>query len=490
MLLNDRRQSAAWGLLVLTSTVYFMADNEADPDLWVHLLTGRRILESAAVPRVDDLSYTAAGAPWVDHEWLAQVLMAAAYLHLGDTFLWLLKLAVGCVTAWLLWRPIAAGSRRFWVRAVVMLLAVTVVSRGFAVRPQIFTYLGVALLLRWLEGRGGESPRAGAGSLVAVAAAFALWANLHGGFVAGLGILAVYAAVTPGLFDARRWRFLLAAAVGVCANPYGVTMLAYLGRELFAPHPSTEWQPLAVGDPAQTTFLLLVAALSATLPFAQTLRRAPWRAALCVVFLGMAFSHQRHTPLLALAAAGPLAEQLDGAWAWVEQRTAFRLSGLAQAVLTLAVLVLAVVQAGLLGMRVSGDRFHVVFDGSEYPVAAVRYLKGQSFRGNVAVPLDWGSYVLWHLSPQVKVSLDGRFATIYPPSVVASNFDFFVGASDRLAREYPTHAVLAPARSQPALSRQAGWSVRYRDEVAQVIVQGAPGEPVSGVAARGRLPFP
>lgn len=487
---DERRQRAAWALLVLTSTVYFLAGNEADPDLWVHLLTGRRILESGQVPRVDDLSYTAAGASWVDHEWLAQCLMAATYLHVGDTALWLLKLAVGCATAFLLWRPIAAGSGRFWVRGVVMLLGVAIVSRGFAIRPQIFTYLAVAALLRWLEGREPDSPRADAAALAVVAAGFAVWANLHGGFVAGLGILAVYATVTPALFDRRRWRLLLAAVLGVCANPYGARLLGYLAQELTVPHPSTEWQPLALGDPAQVTFILFVAALLATLPFAQALRRVPWRAALCALFVVMAFSHQRHTPLLALTAAGPLAEQLDGAWSWAERRTSFRLSALAQAVLTLAVLALCAFQGTLLGMRLFADRFHVVFDGAEYPVAAVRYLRGQSFRGNLAVPLDWGSYVLWHLAPNVKVSLDGRFATVYPPSVVESNFNFFVGASDRLVKDFPTNAVLAPARAQPTVSRQAGWSVRYRDEVAQLVVQGAPSDTVAGRAVAGRLPFP
>jgi len=46
---------------------------------------------------------------------------------------------------------------------------------------------------------------------------------------------------------------------------------------------------------------------------------------------------------------------------------------------------------------------------------------------NLAVPLDWGEYVLWFLAPQVKVSLDGRFATVFPEQVVADNFDFFTG---------------------------------------------------------------
>ncbi|MGH7787698.1 MAG: hypothetical protein ACRERC_12570, partial [Candidatus Binatia bacterium] len=106
----------AWWLLIASSALYFLADNEADNDLWVHLFGGRLILAQGGVPRSDAFSYTAAGLPWVDHEWLTQVGMAALFDSGGATAVWLAKLAIGLLTAWLIWLPVARRSSSPWVR--------------------------------------------------------------------------------------------------------------------------------------------------------------------------------------------------------------------------------------------------------------------------------------------------------------------------------------------------------------------------------------
>ena len=51
----------------------------ANPDLFWHLNAARRIVETGAIPRADWLSYTRAGAPWVDFEWLSQLLWLGAF---------------------------------------------------------------------------------------------------------------------------------------------------------------------------------------------------------------------------------------------------------------------------------------------------------------------------------------------------------------------------------------------------------------------------
>ena len=33
----------------------------------------------------------------------------------------------------------------------------------------------------------------------------------------------------------------------------------------------------------------------------------------------------------------------------------------------------------------------------------------------MTVDFDWGEYVIWHLGPQVRVSVDGRRETVYAP---------------------------------------------------------------------------
>src|SRR5579859_459850 len=55
----------------------------ADPDILWHVVTGNWILAHGAVPHADPFSYTMPGAPWVAHEWLAEVLLGAAYDAMG-----------------------------------------------------------------------------------------------------------------------------------------------------------------------------------------------------------------------------------------------------------------------------------------------------------------------------------------------------------------------------------------------------------------------
>lgn len=486
----------AWALLVVSSAFYFLGDHEADNDLWMHLYSGRRIVAEHAIPRLDDASYTAARLPWVDHEWLSQVGLATLFAAGGSPALWLAKLAVGLLTAWLLWQPVRRHAWSPWVRGLVLVLALATMARGYAVRPQVITYCGVAALLAWLD-----RPRRGAPgwtAYAAVAAGFCLWANAHGAVVAGIGILGLYALLgSPRRDDLEvpaRAGLLLAALGAVCLNPYGPALLGYIANELRGPHPISEWQPLAFADSGQRPAVLLLVALGATLPWARLLRRRLWWAALVALVAAMTLRSQRHTPLLALCAAAPLADQLQHLFERVAARTRWRLSGTATAIVAVALLGLAALQLGGRGAQLWRDGGRMVFAAADYPVGALRFARAAGLRGNLALPLDWGGYALWHGAPALKVSLDGRFATVYPPAVVEDGFAFFRADGDpaaaRLIDAYPTTLVLVPRGTPTPLDGHPEWRLLYSDEVAALY--GREGSPASAasVAPRGRLPFP
>jgi len=50
-----------------------------DPDLWWHLANGRLMIAMGGWPHVDVYSFSAAGHPWIMHEWLADLGMYLAY---------------------------------------------------------------------------------------------------------------------------------------------------------------------------------------------------------------------------------------------------------------------------------------------------------------------------------------------------------------------------------------------------------------------------
>jgi hypothetical protein len=468
-----------WALLLGSSLLYFFTTNEADNDLWGHVLFGRDILAAGAVPHVDTYSYTAAGRAWIDHEWLAQVVMASTYAQAGSAGLLVLKFTLAAGTAALLFAMIRRRTTLPEVWGGLGMLTLAVLARGFAVRPQIVTYCGVALLL-WLIDRYQHQHRR---ALWACPAVFLVWANAHGGYTLGLAVLGLFCAAeclrTRALATQPLLVLIGSAAVTAC-NPYGLQLPGYIWSELVRPHPIGEWQPVAVGDTGQFVFLAMAGLFVVTLPFFRDWRTEGWQPILALLMAAMALRSQRHTPVFALCAATPLAGQLDEAWRWVTQRSSVTLSVAAQRVIALALVSVAAVQLVLTGLRWRRDGFQIVFDPSDYPVAAVQALRHAGVHANLIVPLDWGEYVLWHLAPTVKVSFDGRFATVYPEDMVFKNFGFFSGATGwrRLIDDYPTDAVLLPVGSLSPITRQSNWERVYGDDVAEVYARTERSDPM------------
>jgi len=461
-----------WALLLACSAVYFFSINEADNDLWGHVLFGRSILALGIVPRVDPYSYTVVGQPWMNHEWLSQTILAVAFEWAGSRGLLLVKFLVATVTFLLLLSMVRRRTETSFIWGGVGLSSIAILARGFAIRPQIFTYCGTALTLWLIDRYCGGRTRA----LLWFPVVFFGWVNLHGGFILGLGILGLFSAAEL-LRDRRKaWRPWLAliGSTGVTAiNPFGPRLLLYIWNELSRTHPITEWQHAAPTDPAHFVFFAMLAAFVLTLPLRRDWRENGWEVMLALGVAALALRHQRHTPVFALCAAAPLAAQLESTKAWLAAHSTLTLSVGAQRIIGYGVVTMALLQLYLTGARLWRDRLQVVFDPHDYPVVAVDALRQSDASLNLAVPLDWGEYALWFLAPQVKVSIDGRFATVFPEQVVADNFDFFTSAPTwrRLLDQYPTEAVLLPTDWSSPIRREPGWQRAYGDAVAEIYIR-------------------
>ena len=70
-----------------------LSASRSDPDLWGHLRFGLDWWDTFTLPLVDPYSFTQ-DRPWINHEWLSEAAMGAAYLAAGVSGLVLLKIAV------------------------------------------------------------------------------------------------------------------------------------------------------------------------------------------------------------------------------------------------------------------------------------------------------------------------------------------------------------------------------------------------------------
>ena len=69
-----------------------IAGTTGDPDLWGHVRFGQDMFAHGAVRLPDTYSFTA-DRVWINHEWLAEMLMAAAFDWFGAAGLNLLRIA-------------------------------------------------------------------------------------------------------------------------------------------------------------------------------------------------------------------------------------------------------------------------------------------------------------------------------------------------------------------------------------------------------------
>ena len=438
-----------------------------DSDTYWHIAAGKWILEHDALPRVDIYSFTKAGEPWISSSWLAQVLYAEAYelagwagpIVLAATFI----AATFALITFLLARRIPS------TYAIMIALAALVLSMPhlFA-RPHV---LVLPIMVAWVNGLVSASDRGEAPSFWLLPLV-ALWANLHGGFVFGLALVAPFA--FDALWNAEspqrralalRWIvFGICAGAACCATPYGWGSLL-ASRKIFGLGELLrliyEWMP--VDFSRFNSFEACVLALIAGSLYCGV-RLSPPRIILLLGLLHMALSHVRNieifallTPLVALA---PLASQFRlQADRFV--RTAFPIGP--------AATLLAIAGVSTWAMA-ANYKFSPV--PVQSPAAAVDVLKDRNAK-RILNDLPFGGYLI---SRDIPVFIDGRaelygeqFEMAYYRALQLKDVNVFLN----MLKSYDIDAVmLTPATPAASLlDHLDGWRRVYSDENAVVHIR-------------------
>jgi len=263
--------------LIFGIGIYFLIITHAsavlrDPDTFWHIIVGQWIIAHGTVPDHGIFSATMANAPWLDQEWLAEILMAWGYDHFGFA-----ALAVGTALC-------EAAAMAILLRALLGMLPPiyamfgTVLAGGLwfphlLARPYILT---IPILVVWAAAlvRARSDDRAPSPWFALL---ILLWANLHGSFMFGIGLAGLFAVEAVLLAPdwrgrvrtVRDWGFFGVLSLGAASiTPYGLhgllfpfhminmTALTYIG----------EWQGVNFSQSWSAVFLIwLLAVLFAAL---------------------------------------------------------------------------------------------------------------------------------------------------------------------------------------------------------------------------------
>jgi hypothetical protein len=467
-------------ILCFATAFYLFSYVTADPDLWGHLKFGADHWQSGHLARTDLYSFTAHGNRWINHEWLAELLFYLTYRFFGDPGLLFGKLVIGLSIVWVLLRICDMRRHSPLSLAFGMILAVYAARKGFMIRPQLFSFLFFALFLYLFHLYFFKYKN----RLFFLPLLMAVWVNLHGGFIMGWAlVIGVTGWKTLERIISRKpspqlgqlWIWLLAVSLATLANPYGYRLLVFLYQTLSVPRAITEWEPINVWNLSHLRFKLM-AVLFFTLLVVNFRRVEGWEAAALVAILFAAFRYQRHTPFFAMAAVPFIVHRLTETADYVKNRFHWaRLGRTANIALAAAFLILSGYQLynGLYIYMVGKGR--IIVDPIEYPVGAVRFLKLNGAEGNLLLPFTWGEYAIWHLYPFCRVSIDGRFRTVYPESVIK---DHFIHQDDTtgwkgLLEKYPADIIISQQSRffHDLIGRTDEWVYVYSDRTAIVFLR-------------------
>ena len=305
-------------LAVGVAAIALCLNRDLNGDLYLLLFSGRYVAHHGPVG-YDPFPTIEHGREWLNQQWLSEVGFYGADRVVGTTGITVLyALLLGVPLALLL-----AAIRGKGTIAMVAVAALYVPGILAIIHPRaagltllLFSILVVVILAGWGPGRvsGGRSTSLLA--LLALPALFALWANLHGGFIAGLLLVGLVAA---GLaIDRRRGLSvappeaivllgiggLLGAVAVTFATPLGPDIWSYIAsfRNSALKLASTEWEPATHSLPA-VGYLVAAAAVAGWTWWNAPRPRGVMPALVALGFLAFAAASMRNLIFVAPAVA-------------------------------------------------------------------------------------------------------------------------------------------------------------------------------------------
>jgi len=458
-------------------------------DVWWHLRTGQLILQNHSLFHTDPYSFTRFGQPWINHEWLSEILLFGLYRVAGFGGL---IVAFGVVISATLLLVFKRSSGRPYLASLMTLWAAVASAPSWGVRPQMFSLLLASIFLVLLEA-SEQHPKL----LWWTAPLMLLWVNLHAGYPIGLAFIALFlmgegleAAIggEPWQKSAPRLK-RLAMAFGLCLalvvlNPNGVQIYWYPFETLrsAAMHRFIhEWFSPDFHDRTYLPLLLMLLALVAGLAL---LPRCPRLRTLLLLLatIPAALRSIRHIPILVLVLVPVLAELAQAGLQRSGANRLFRtpLTGSASRTLAINFLVLfAFVTFTAIRVRQVVSQ-QAESEAKSFPTAAAAFLQQQHPPGPMMNHYNWGGYFIWKLYPQYRVFMDGR-ADVYGDALMIDFSDcyYLTDSWRKSLQSWDIQTVVLPPDAPLITALRSGpeWKQIYADPEAVILTKSQPSQP-------------
>lgn len=480
-----------------------------------HIRNGQLILQTHAITRVDPFSATMSGQPWYAWEWLYDVLIAAIHHSLGLNGVVFYTAAIMAATFVLVFHFAMRHGGSLPITLFLLVLSLGASAVHFLARPHVVSWLFTVIWFEILDS-AAFTDESDAGTNKARRIFFLpllmlLWVNLHGGFLLGFALLAVYlvgGGVQYFTSPDRRseigtWlkRLGLVTVLSLAAsfvNPYGYRLhlhiYRYLSDRFLMNHVSEFLSPDFHGVAQQCFAVMLLVTIAA---LASARRKLPLTHLLVILLAAYSGLYaSRNLPvssmLLTLMVAPLLSDAVSQAAenaeisAWLRalfsrlrgfgmrmEKLELHLQGHVWMLVVFVLGLWACMQGGRVG---SAQLIHAYFDDKHFPVEAASVIAQREFPEPIFCPDKWGGYLIYRLYPQTKVLVDDRH-DLYGDQFFKDYLKvvFVQQGWEKILKEEHANWVVVDKDSSlgTMLGQTAGWKLIHADGTA-VLFQRSP----------------
>lgn len=453
-------------LVYIALFAHFSFVLKADPDLFARFAVGKLIALTGSVPTKDPFAFTVTNPIWYDHEWLSGVVLYQLEERGGDLLLFGFKLILVFVSIFLIRKAQLLNTERsgyqlFWFLFGMIPCALLWNDN---VRARLFSSVFFALMF-YLFSKFKGKPK----SILFLPLVMVLWVNLHGGFVLALALHALFCVAT--LWEERRLflptllSFVLCCAA-MLVNPYGVGYLSFMVEAIGLDRTGIEeWGAVPVWHPGTIPFYLYVFILAYGI-FKARVNLSKQALLILGALAVLGIRHWYISPIFIMAAIiygtpcfESFAEDLRNLFP-----LRFAVLKRALTVCLLGALLFSVFRT----IYFLSKAKEFSFDYSLYPISALDWLMEKRPGGKLLVDFNNGSFALWRLYPKFKISLDGRFESVYPKATrdaVGKALNVNEAEQQFFLRELSPDFILIHTAGEAFKKRErfSGYDVAYSD---------------------------
>src|SRR4030043_2383878 len=461
-----------------------------DADTGYHIRAGEYIIGNLKVPDHDIFSHISPPVKWTAHEWLSEVIFALIHRVSGLTgIVAAASILIASIYA-LLFKFLRSSGVNIIVAALVVALATGTSTIHWLARPHIFSLLLTLIWYMILDTYQSKKRN----YLYLLPLLMVLWVNLHGGFIAGFMLLAVY--ITGNLLKAffvkedrheasQRTKMLIIISffclLASLLNPQGYKILLFpfeLTANKFIMDNVNEWLSPNFHTDLRYEYMLLLMILMFGI---SKLKLNAIETLLVILFTHMSLFSARYIPLYAIILSPIIARRIDPLILTLSDRklinrflsiadratlTDSKTKGYLWSLLAVAALIITLFMG----------KIEYSFDKKKLPVDAVQFMKKEKITGNMFNNDEFGDYIIYAAWPEYKVFFDGR-SDMYGVKRMKEYIKVvrIEQGWDVVLKKYNINWIIYGANSALSqfLLERNDWKLIYADKVASIFLKNA-----------------